>query len=148
MVLLSPGPGTPSEFQLKETIDICLGKKIPIFGVCLGLQGIVEYFGGKLGQLTYPQHGKASVVETCHASKLWNNLPEKFTVGRYHSLYALQVPDALNVTAVSDDGIVMAVEHQELPIAAVQFHPESILTLENGIGLKIIENLITFFVKK
>jgi anthranilate synthase len=145
LVLLSPGPGTPSKFKLQETIDICLSKKLPIFGVCLGLQGIVEYFGGKLGQLTYPQHGKSSEVEICQASNLWNNLPSnKFMVGRYHSLYALNVPDNLKVTAVSNDGVVMAVEHKELPIAAVQFHPESILTLQDNIGFKIIENVIAY----
>ncbi|BBB89489.1 MAG TPA: anthranilate synthase component I [Methylomusa anaerophila] len=143
LVLLSPGPGRPCEFDLNETIDLCIRKQIPIFGVCLGLQGIVEYFGGELGQLSYPQHGKSSLVKICHASHLWHGLPGEFKVGRYHSLYALNVPASLNVTAVDNDGIVMAIEHKDLPITAVQFHPESILTLEDNIGFKIVENIVT-----
>ncbi|MFD2116641.1 anthranilate synthase component I [Paenibacillus yanchengensis] len=143
LVVLSPGPGRPEEFNLKKTIDLCLLRNIPIFGVCLGMQGIVEYFGGKLNILNYPQHGKSSSVNILRQSALWNDISENFTVGRYHSLYAEIIPDCLDTTAVSDDGIVMAIEHKALPISAVQFHPESILSLRNSIGLKIIQNIIS-----
>ncbi|MDD3270106.1 MAG: gamma-glutamyl-gamma-aminobutyrate hydrolase family protein, partial [Syntrophomonadaceae bacterium] len=114
----------------------------PLFGVCLGLQGIVEYFGGSLGQLDYPQHGKSSKVRLCQPSPLWEGLPTELRVGRYHSLYAAAVPDCLQITAMSEDGVVMAVEHKELPISALQFHPESIMTSNGDFGFKILQNLI------
>ncbi|MBW7475187.1 anthranilate synthase component I [Paenibacillus oenotherae] len=147
MVVLSPGPGRPSQFALNETIALCVEKNIPLFGVCLGLQGIVEYFGGALNLLDYPQHGKISLVHTTGSSRMWDGMPSEFHVGRYHSLYAQIVPDCLSVTAMSEDGIVMAVEHVSLPIAAVQFHPESIATLRGEAGIAIIENMITHLIK-
>nr|WP_237690618.1 anthranilate synthase component I [Paenibacillus caui] len=143
MVVLSPGPGRPSQFALNDTIALCIEKQIPIFGVCLGLQGIVEYFGGSLDILDYPQHGKSSLVKTSGLSPIWDGLPEQFHVGRYHSLYAKELPSCLDVSAVSEDGIVMGVEHKTLPIAAVQFHPESIVTLRGEVGLKLIENVVS-----
>lgn len=145
LVVLSPGPGRPSDFRVSETIAACTKRNIPIFGVCLGLQSIVEAFGGKLGVLSYPQHGKVSQVSVVDPeSKLFKNLPQSFEVGRYHSLYALPevLPRALKVTAVSGDGVIMAIEHRSLPIAAVQFHPESIMTLVNNVGLSIIQNAV------
>ncbi len=145
LVVLSPGPGRPSDFRVHETINACIKRNIPIFGVCLGLQSIVEAFGGKLGVLSYPQHGKVSQVSVVDPdSKLFQNMPQSFDVGRYHSLYALPeaLPKALNVTAVSADGVIMAIEHRSLPIAAVQFHPESIMTLVNSVGLSIIQNAV------
>lgn len=145
LVVLSPGPGRPTEFGLAETIELCRQKDLPIFGVCLGLQGLVEYFGGSLGVLDYPQHGKPSLVTVSGAGEVWANLPAEFTVGRYHSLYAQQVPDCLAVTARSNDGIVMAVQHKQLPMFAVQFHPESIMTLQNNVGFKLIANVMTCF---
>ena len=87
LVLLSPGPGQPDDFAMRETLDLLLKRNIPIFGVCLGLQGIVEYFGGSLGVLGVPMHGKPSPVRRL-PSRLLGALPERFTVGRYHSLYA------------------------------------------------------------
>ncbi len=143
LVVLSPGPGRPSDFLLSNTIAIVRQLNLPMFGVCLGLQGIVEYFGGKLGILPYPMHGKASEV-ILQESKLFAGLPKKLKVGRYHSIYAIkeEVPPILKVTAMTEDGIVMAVEHEFLPVSAVQFHPESILTLEGNVGLKIINNAI------
>lgn len=145
LVVLSPGPGRPSDFRVSDTIAACTKRNIPIFGVCLGLQSIVEAFGGKLGVLSYPQHGKVSQVSVIDSeSQLFKNLPQSFEVGRYHSLYALPeaLPRALKVTAVSADGVIMAIEHRSLPIAAVQFHPESIMTLVNNVGLSIIQNAI------
>lgn len=142
LLVLSPGPGKPSEFALDDTIRRGLKREIPIFGVCLGLQGIVEYFGGSLGQLAYPQHGKISMVEQEQDSILWDGLPGEFQVGRYHSLYARDVPDCLKVTARSEDGVPMALEHKELPVYAVQFHPESIMSSKNGNGQRLIYNFI------
>ncbi|MGH7061331.1 MAG: glutamine amidotransferase-related protein, partial [Stellaceae bacterium] len=110
-----------------------------VFGVCLGLQGIVEYFGGSLDLLGIPSHGKASTVRVL-GGRLLRGLPAEFTVGRYHSLCARRatMPGVLKVTAESADGVVMALEHAELPIAAVQFHPESVMTARAEIGMPII----------
>ncbi|EFM12368.1 anthranilate synthase [Paenibacillus curdlanolyticus YK9] len=143
LVVLSPGPGRPDQFHLSETIELCMRRNIPILGVCLGLQGIVEYFGGQLSLLSYPQHGKSSEVKITSKSAMFKDMPDRFVVGRYHSLYASRIPDCLQVIAETvDDRIVMAIEHKELPIFAVQFHPESILSLGNGTGMTIIRNII------
>ncbi len=144
LVLLSPGPGKPDDFKLSETIAAVLAKGIPLFGVCLGLQGIVEYFGGTLDVLDYPMHGKSSIIDVVHETGLFAGLGKSFVAGRYHSLYARrqQLPDDLEVTAVSQDGIIMAVSHCKLPIHAVQFHPETILSLQDQVGLRIISNLM------
>jgi anthranilate synthase len=151
LVVLSPGPGRPSDFHLQQTIAAILQRQIPIFGVCLGLQGIVEAFGGELGVLNYPQHGKsARIVVTDPNSILFQGLPESFVVGRYHSLFAQadKMPNKLKVTAISEDEVIMAIEHQTLPIAAVQFHPESIMTLAGEIGLEIIQNVVRNYTQK
>ena len=145
LVVLSPGPGRPSEFRVPETALACVRRQIPIFGVCLGLQGIVEAFGGELGVLHYPQHGKSSrIFVTDPCSVLFKGLPQSFAVGRYHSLYAIaqKLPVELKVTAISKDDVIMAIEHETLPIAAVQFHPESIMTLTGEVGLAIIRNVV------
>ncbi|WP_017655975.1 anthranilate synthase [Fortiea contorta] len=146
LVVLSPGPGKPDDFRLQQTITACINRQIPIFGVCLGLQGIVEAFGGELGVLDYPQHGKVSHVSVIATDSVtFQNLPQSFAVGRYHSLFALKesLPKELKITAISDDGVIMGIEHQTLPIFAVQFHPESIMTLAEGIGLAIIKNIVS-----
>ncbi len=142
LVVLSPGPGRPSDFNLHATIAMLLEYKVPIFGVCLGLQGIVEYFGGTLGVLDYPMHGKSVNITTAEA-KIFKNLNKDFKVGLYHSLYADKntLPDCLSVTAMSEYGIIMAIEHKSIPIWAVQFHPESILSMTNDSGYKLIENI-------
>ncbi len=144
LVVLSPGPGRPGDFNLSATIKEIIDRNIPIFGVCLGLQGIVEHFGGVLDILDYPMHGKPSLVSILHSDGIFANLGDTIKVGRYHSLYARlsAVPEELQVTAMSDDGIVMAVSHRHLPIHAVQFHPETILSLTDQAGLKIITNLM------
>lgn len=141
LVILSPGPSRPDDFAMAETIALALKAEIPIFGVCLGLQGLVEYFGGSLSTLLYPMHGKPSLIKHQH-SKLFTGIPEQFTAGRYHSLVAREVPDCLRITARSDDNQVMAVEHRQLPVAAVQFHPESIMSLEADAGYRLIENVL------
>jgi anthranilate synthase len=143
IVLISPGPGRPSEFGIPNLVRE-LGKRgIPVFGVCLGLQGMVEAFDGELEVLDYPMHGKRSLV--LHEGQgVFRGLPSPFGVGRYHSLYAKRAsfPACLEITAESEDGIVMGIRHRDLPIEAVQFHPESILTLDRDCGLRLIENMI------
>ncbi|MCZ2148432.1 MAG: anthranilate synthase component I [Bryobacterales bacterium] len=143
LVLISPGPGRPSDFGIPGLVRFGARLGVPMFGVCLGLQGIVEAFGGELGVLDYPMHGKPSMVT--HAGKgVFEGLPETFRVGRYHSLYALRdrLPSCLEVTAESEDGVIMGVRHRELPIEAVQFHPESMLSLEGNCGLHLMENVV------
>ncbi|WP_061214194.1 anthranilate synthase component I [Syntrophomonas wolfei] len=144
LLFLSPGPGRPDDFQLPETIDLAIKRSIPVFGVCLGLQGVVEYFGGRVEELPYPCHGHASLLTVSQSSPLWRSLPRQFRVGRYHSLYAAVLPDCLQVSAVSEDGVAMAVEHREMPVAAIQFHPESILTADNGNGLQVLKNVLNY----
>jgi anthranilate synthase len=146
LVLISPGPGRPADFGVPTLVLKAAELGLPVFGVCLGLQGIVEAFGGELGVLDYPMHGKRSLVRH-RGIGIFQGLPEEFQVGRYHSLYAIRdkMPASLQVTAESTEGgIIMGVKHRELPIEAVQFHPESILTLTPGAnyGLKLIENAI------
>jgi anthranilate synthase len=143
LVLLSPGPGRPDDFAMRETLDLLLKRRIPVFGVCLGLQGIVEYFGGALDVLDTPMHGKPSVIRAS-GNRLFGGLPNEFTVGRYHSLYARKstLPAELSIAAETRDGVIMAIEHKTLPIAAVQFHPESIMTPPSGIGMPIITAML------
>jgi anthranilate synthase len=148
LVVLSPGPGKPSDFGITATIQACVKRLIPIFGVCLGLQSVVEAYGGELGVLDYPQHGKSSRIQiTAPESVLFQGLPTAFDAGRYHSLYAIpdRLPSQLQVTAVTEDGTIMAIEHQNLPIAAVQFHPESIMTLMGDVGMGIIKNVVNAY---
>ncbi|WP_298622557.1 anthranilate synthase component I [uncultured Legionella sp.] len=144
LVVLSPGPGKPSDFNLSATLDEIIRQTIPVFGVCLGLQGIVEHFGGILDVLDYPMHGKPSIIKILKSDGLFSHLRERIKVGRYHSLYARlsAMPKELEVTAMSEDGVVMAVSHRHLPIHAVQFHPETILSLTDQTGFKIITNLM------
>jgi anthranilate synthase len=143
VVLISPGPARPSDFGVPNLVKELAKRGIPTFGVCLGLQGIVEAFGGVLEVLPYPMHGKGSVV-THQGKGVFHNLPSPFNVGRYHSLYAKRetFPACLEVTAESEDGVIMGLRHRDLPIEAVQFHPESILTLERDCGLRLMENMI------
>jgi len=159
LVVLSPGPGSPSDFNLSFTIKSMIDRKVPIFGVCLGLQGLVEYFGGELGVLDYPMHGKPSVIQrtltddqsienqstptTTIGNDVLRGLPTEFQVARYHSLHGklATFPKDVVITAKSQDNVVMAIQHSKMPIAAVQFHPESILTLPKN-GMKILTNAL------
>ena len=143
LVVFSPGPGEPSDFAMKETISACLERNLPMFGVCLGLQGIAEYFGAELKFLNYPMHGKPSTV-IVEPSPMFADLPPAFTTARYHSIYfnADKAPDGIKVLGRTDDNVAMAICHESLPIWAVQFHPESILTLENDHGLQVIRNVV------
>jgi anthranilate synthase len=145
LVVLSPGPGRPQDFDVNATLAAAIERDLPVFGVCLGLQGIVEYFGGQLDVLPYPAHGIDSPIRlSSESGSLFAELPIEFTAGRYHSLFAVpeKLPTDLKVTALSEDGIVMAIEHVTLPIAAVQFHPESILSLGDDFGIRLIRNVV------
>jgi anthranilate synthase len=141
LLVLSPGPGRPEDFDIAATIGTALDKKLPIFGVCLGVQAIGEYFGGHLGQLQQPAHGRPSRVQV-RGGRLMQNLPNEIVIGRYHSLYVERdsMPDVLQVTASTEDGVAMALEHKTLPVAGVQFHPESLMSLGGEVGLRIVEN--------
>jgi anthranilate synthase len=143
LVVLSPGPGEPKDFDVSGTIGLALRRDLPVFGVCLGLQGMVEHFGGQLDVLPYPMHGKPSTVKVL-GGRVFEGLPTEFTAGRYHSLYAVRerMPAALKVTAETEDGVIMGIEHRDLPLAAVQFHPESILTLEGDLGMQLIRRVV------
>jgi len=132
-VLISPGPGTPSEAGVSiPMINHCAQKKIPLFGVCLGHQAIGEAFGGKVSRAPELLHGKTSIVKH-NGSGVLVDLPSPFTATRYHSLAIERdsVPDSLEVIGETESHIVMAVQHKTLPISGVQFHPESVLT-EHG----------------
>src|SRR5579864_2237061 len=113
LILISPGPGRPADFGVPDLVKTAVRLGIPVFGVCLGLQGIVEAFGGELGVLDYPMHGKPSWVKNCGAG-VFEGLPQRFQVGRYHSLFAVRdvFPECLEVTAESDDGVIMALRHR------------------------------------
>jgi anthranilate synthase len=141
LLVLSPGPGRPEDFEIAGTIEKALGKRLPVFGVCLGLQAIGEYFGGQLGQLQQPAHGRPSRVSV-RGGRLMQNLPDEIVIGRYHSLYVERdgMPDVLQVTASTEDGVAMAIEHKTLPVGGVQFHPESLMSLGGEVGLRIVEN--------
>lgn len=140
VVVLSPGPGRPERFQLHETIQICMDKKIPIVGVCLGLQGIVEYFGGELGVLNRPRHGRKLKIDFI-GDDLKTGIDDQMEVGLYHSIYAKQLPQEVKCLAKDEEGVVMAVKHEKYPVIAVQFHPESILSNRDKNGLKLLNNM-------
>ncbi|SEL81283.1 anthranilate synthase component I [Nonomuraea pusilla] len=143
LVVLSPGPGWPSDFGMSALIDEVYARDLPVFGVCLGLQAMVEHAGGTLELLGYPEHGKRGQVSRLGESALLDGLPEQFTAARYHSLHAKR-PGVVGftATALTPDGNVMAIEDPERRRFAVQFHPESILTQEGGAGARIIANVL------
>ena len=138
LLLISPGPGTPDTAGVTLSAIDYFKDKLPIFGVCLGFQSIVQYFGGKIGHAPEPIHGKPSRV-THNQKGLFAGVENPLQAGRYHSLCAVELPDCLEQTAQVEQ-IVMGVQHKELPIFGVQFHPESILTPAGG---KIIENALS-----
>jgi anthranilate synthase len=142
LVVLSPGPCRPRDFAMHKTLELAMRRQLPVFGVCLGLQGMVEYFGGELDTLDRPMHGKSSEVHVL-GGRLFFGLPERFAAGRYHSLYARRatIPPGFAITAQTAEGIVMAVEHASLPMGAVQFHPESLMT-PVAFGRRLIENVL------
>ncbi len=144
LVVLSPGPGTPSDFNCKATIKQARSRDLPVFGVCLGLQAIAEAYGGELRQLAIPMHGKPSRIKVLKPGRVFSGLDHDVTVGRYHSIFAdpVNLPREMMITAQTTDGIVMGIEHESEPVAAVQFHPESIMTLGGDAGMRMIENVV------
>jgi anthranilate synthase len=143
LVVLSPGPGRPSDFGCAALLDEVYARGLPVFGVCLGLQAMVEHAGGELSLLPEPAHGKPGLVRVSGGSLL-SGLPAEFTAGRYHSLYAppAQVRGGFRVTAATPDGVVMAIEDTSAGRWAVQFHPESILTASGRVGHQLIGNVL------
>lgn len=144
-IVLSPGPGKPSDAgiceALIEALDKEAGGKIPLLGVCLGHQAICEAFGGRVTYAPELMHGKQSLAKIKKDSQIFQGIPDVFEVARYHSLAADpdQIPDALEVTAIDEKGVVMAVQHKTNPVYGVQFHPESIMT---PFGKQMIENFL------
>jgi anthranilate synthase/aminodeoxychorismate synthase-like glutamine amidotransferase len=126
-LVISPGPGRPSDAGATPEIIRRLAPQIPTLGVCLGHQAIVEVFGGEVGRAKNLVHGKASVISH-DGLGLFRGLPDDFIAGRYHSLAATSIPEELDVSATCGEGEVMAVRHRELRVDGVQFHPESVLT--------------------
>ena len=126
-VVISPGPGRPENAGSSVEIVTRLAGEVPILGVCLGHQAIVEAFGGEVGPAQELVHGKATTI--AHDGRgIFRGLPQDFLAGRYHSLAATRLPASLEVSARAADGEVMAVRHAKFPIDGVQFHPESVLT--------------------
>ena len=140
-ILISPGPGTPDDSGISMELIEEFKEKIPIFGVCLGLQCIGEFFGGNVIRAPEVMHGKTSLIK--HDGKgVFKSLPNPFEATRYHSLIVDRdtLPDDLEVTAETDDGLIMGLRHKIFPVEGVQFHPESILT---NVGYSLLENFFS-----
>ncbi|QGG91284.1 anthranilate synthase [Agrobacterium sp. MA01] len=150
LVVLSPGPGSPADFDCKATIKKARARQLPIFGVCLGLQALAEAYGGELRQLAVPMHGKPSRIRVLEPGLVFSGLGREVTVGRYHSIFAdpATLPRDFMITAESEDGTIMGIEHTKEPVAAVQFHPESIMTLGGDAGMRMIENVVAHLAKR
>lgn len=140
-IVLSPGPGIPSEAGLLLPIIEQYADKKPILGVCLGHQAIAEAFGGSLINLSDVFHGVESDIQVVRPTTIFDNIESPITVGRYHSWIVERetLPSCLEVTAISDEGQIMAIQHVDRPIYGIQFHPESVLTPE---GKQMIENFV------
>ena len=143
-IILSPGPGIPSEAGLLCDVIKTYADRKPILGVCLGHQAIGEVFGARLENLSEVFHGVATPCNVCsdtNETPLFRGLPTTFTVGRYHSWVVSRedFPSCLQITAVSPEGQIMALQHRDLPVHGIQFHPESVLTPE---GKRIIQNFL------
>ena len=140
-IIISPGPGKPSDAGICEELVRKSDGSIPILGVCLGHQAICEAYGAVVGYAERLMHGKQSVAKRIGESAIFQDMPEKFMVGRYHSLAVARrnLPPVLRITSESYDGEIMSVEHTKYPVYGLQFHPESILTTD---GKKMLENFL------
>ena len=140
-IIISPGPGKPSEAGIIEEVVQKCYTKYPILGVCLGHQAIVEAFGGTVSYAQSVMHGKSSIIKVDTTKPIFKGIEEKTAVARYHSLAAKKenLPECLKIIGESDDGEIMAISHKNYPVYGLQFHPESILTKE---GKKIVENFL------
>ncbi|HEX6597444.1 MAG TPA: aminodeoxychorismate/anthranilate synthase component II [Acidimicrobiales bacterium] len=141
-ILISPGPGRPEDAGISNTVIEELAGQVPIFGVCLGHQCIGQVYGGNVVRAPSIVHGKTSLVHH-RGQGVLAGLPDPFEATRYHSLVVdpATVPDCLEVTAETEDGVIMALRHRELPVEGVQFHPESVLTPE---GPHLLANFLRF----
>ena len=139
-IVLSPGPGRPENAGNMNDIIAKLAGQIPVLGVCLGHQAIAQVFGGKIGYAPTLMHGKTSEVFHNH-TRLFADIPSPFVATRYHSLVVEleSLPDEFKLTAWTDDGVIMAIEHEKRPLYGVQFHPESIMTPS---GKSILKNFL------
>jgi len=137
LIVLSPGPSTPDQAGICKDLIRKYYRLIPILGICLGHQCLIEAFGGKVEKAVQPVHGKKSTV-THQETTIFSGVPNPFSAGRYHSLYGTNIPVFFQVTAKAD-GIAMAIENREYHLYGLQFHPESILTPH---GRRIIENVL------
>lgn len=142
-IIISPGPGDPSDknyFGVCADVLLKLGKTIPVLGVCLGMQGLGHYYGGKVSRAKKVMHGKTSII-THNGEGLFKGLPQDLEVMRYHSLIIEKenLPNDLEILATSEDGEIMGLRHKIFPISGVQFHPESFAT--EG-GKKILQNFL------
>lgn len=145
-IVISPGPGKPSDAGVCIDVIKYFKDKLPILGICLGHQAICEAFGGKITYADTIMHGKTSEITIDTDSQLFKGLNPRINVGRYHSLVAQKetLPEELIVTARCDDGTIMGVKHREYNVFGLQFHPESILTVD---GKKMIENFLEIIKK-
>ena len=139
-LVISPGPGRPDDAGISLAMIEAFAPRVPVLGVCLGHQSIVQHFGGRIVQAGALMHGKTSMVEH-DGDALFTDLPNPFEAGRYHSLAAekSRMPDDLIVTATTTDDEIMGVRHRELPVFGVQFHPESVLTAD---GPQLLDNFV------
>jgi len=137
LILISPGPGSPEDAMFSSAIIRNFSGKIPIFGICLGMQCIALEMGGTISK-GEPCHGKSRAVHH-EGNGVFSGISSPLTVGRYHSLQLSECPDELEVNARTSDGIPMSIRHRSLPLAGVQFHPESFLTKQ---GLQIARNVL------
>jgi anthranilate synthase/aminodeoxychorismate synthase-like glutamine amidotransferase len=137
-LVISPGPGRPEDAGYSMEYIIKLGPKMPTLGVCLGLQAAVAAFGGSVGLAPEPRHGKTSPI-THDGRGVFKGIPSPFEATRYHSLAAVDIPDVFEESAHSDDGVLQGIRHTSLPIEAVQFHPESIMTTQ---GKALLANFL------
>ncbi len=140
-LVFSPGPGWPAEAGLMEALIRDFAGKKPILGICLGHQAIAEVFGGKLGLAKTVMHGKQSRIALEKPSPIFDGIDSDVPIMRYHSIVVEELPPAFDSTAITmDDQEIMAIQHQELPIFGLQFHPESIGSPD---GLKMVENFVS-----
>lgn len=145
-VVISPGPGTPDDAGISKAVIQYFAGKLPVLGICLGHQAIGEVFGGQVVRAPEPVHGKVSLI--AHDGKgIYQGMPADFVAGRYHSLIVdrASLPESLEITAVSPDGLIMGLRHKQYAVEGVQFHPESVLTPE---GSKLLQNFFGKYEKE
>ncbi len=137
-IVISPGPGVPSNAGISEAVVERFHKNTPILGVCLGHQAIAEAFGGRIVAAPTLMHGKVSAIG--HDGRtIFEGIPQGFKATRYHSLAVTDISDCLEVTATTDGDVVMGLRHKSLPTEGIQFHPESIMT---GVGMELLRNFL------